>query len=238
MKSQQLEINTICNTCIFATCENGKQIGCMANRLEKFKEQNKALLCDDGFYSISRFCNMYRNQKISVDDAYNQIKSNFGIAIFDDEEKYFDQAISSCKNLSYDKAKIVISIHSNAKNRFGRLFNEVNEFKKLGIDARLFFDIDKKDLELSEKEVFQYLSRCSHLIKMKTSDSIDAEFLENVNKSLNQDLEIFFTYQSDNIYCIPFWVVNQQYLNYHSYDLMASAVVEESKNISMHKKYA
>jgi hypothetical protein len=238
MKSQQLEIKTKCDTCVFAVCKGGVQIGCQAERLEKFKEQGKTEQSDDGFYSINRFCNMHRKEEIAVEDAYNQIACKFGIAIFDDDEKYFNQAAESCKNIAYDKAKIKISIHSKSKNRFGRLFNEINEFKKLGIDARLFFDLEEKSLDSSEKEVFQYLYGCSHLIKLRTSDSIDSNFLEDINKSLNKEMEVFFTYQSNNVNCIPFWIVNQQYLNYHNYDLMAEAVIKESINNSMHKKYA
>ena len=238
MKSQQLEIKTNCENCCFAVVTDDKQTGCMAGRLEKFVGQQKASQNENGYFVVNRFCNMQRKENISVEKAYNQIKSNFGIAIFDQDEKYFDTAIESCKNIQYDKDKFKISIHSNKNQRFGRLFNEINEFKKLGIQARLFFDVEEKHISSSEKEVFQYLYGSSHLLKLKTTDSIEPSFLSSINKSLNDDLEIAFTYQSNDIICLPFWIVNQQYLSYNSYDLLVSSILEESINNSMHKKYA
>lgn len=240
MKSRQLEINTKCETCCFAITDNNKQIGCLANRLEKFKEQNKVAENENGYYVINRFCNMQRSvtNPVTVESAYNAIKSKFGIAIKFEDDAYSNVAIESCKNIQYDKDKLKISIYSNNKDRFGRLFNEVNEFKKMGINARLFFDIIERNTEDSEKDIFQNLYGYSHLIKLNSNQFINPDFLFNINKSLNDDMEVAFTYEDNNIYCLPFWIVNQQYLNYNNYDNMVEAVVKESINNSMHKKYA
>lgn len=240
MKSQQLEINTKCETCSFAITENNKQVGCAANRLQKFTEQGKVKDGENGYFTISRFCNMHRRTNISVDVAYDSIKSKFGIAIFgfDESEDYINTAIESCKKIEYDKHKFRISLYSNKKEHFGRLFNEVNEFKKLGIEARLFFNVVERSIIDSETDVFQYLRGCSHLVKMRSDQSIDPLFLHNINKSLNDDLEVAFTYESNNVYCLPFWIVNQQYLNYNNYDLMTSNIIQESIESSMHKTYA
>lgn len=237
MKSQQLEIKTSCENCSFLISENGKQIGCNAGRLEKFIQQDKATLNENGYYEINRFCNMRRKEKSTVEEAYNKIKSKFGIAIFDEGDN-FEDAIESCKKIQYDKNKFKISIYSKNRKIFGKLFEKVNDLKRSGIDARLFFDIEDRNISSSEKDVFQYLYGCSHLIKINGNTEIDPMFLFNINKSLNDDLEVFFTYELNNVYCAPFWIVNQQYLNYHSYDEMMKAIIEESINSSMHKKYA
>jgi hypothetical protein len=237
MKSQQLEIKTSCQNCSFLISKDGKQVGCNAGRLEKFIEQDKAVFNENGYYEINRFCNMRRKEKLTVEDAYDKIKSKFGIAIFD-EGKNFENIIESCKHIQYDKNKFKISIYSKNKKVFGKLFAKINDLKKSGIDAKLFFDLEERDISASEKDVFQYLYGCSHLIKISDNAQIDPLFLSKIDNSLNNDLEIFFTYELNNVYCIPFWIVNQQYINHYNYNEMTKAIIEESTNNSMHKKYA
>jgi hypothetical protein len=55
-------MKTACEYCIFATrLKNKKQRGCRLDRLDTFKEQEKAELQENGFYLIDGYCNTCRN---------------------------------------------------------------------------------------------------------------------------------------------------------------------------------
>lgn len=241
MKLPQSEIKTNCEKCSFAIFDKNNQIGCAAQRLEKFQALDKASQHSQDektWFLLKRFCNMYREDDTTVEDAYNKIKCKFGIVIFDHDEESSDAAIESCKNIGYDYSKFFVVISSKHHKQFGKRFNQVNSLKEAGIKTFLITSFDKDATTPSlEHEAFLKLNGCSHLLKVNHDQKIPVDFFNNINMSINDDLETILMYEQNNIKCIPFWLVNNEYLNYNNYELMSDSIKDNSIKHSMYKKY-
>jgi hypothetical protein len=83
---------TMCNGCIFATIENWKQVGCLANRSDKFKKQKidgESEKVPD-YYMLDGVCNMYRQDdgeltlEEQLTDQYNKVKPKITYFIIGD----------------------------------------------------------------------------------------------------------------------------------------------------------
>lgn len=242
MKLPLSEIKTNCEKCSFAIFDENNQTGCAANRLGKFQALDKAVQHsedDKSWFLLKRFCNMYREGEASIDEAYNKIKCKFGVVIFDHhDEVSLDTAIQSCKNIEYDKSRFFVVISSKHYKIFGRKFNQINELKNIGIKGALItsFD-DKAEISSIEHEAFSKLYGCTHLVKINHDQEVPKNFFDKINDSVNDKLETILMYEQNNVKCIPFWLVNNTYLEYNNYDLMSDDIKKESIKKSMYKKY-
>lgn len=240
MKSQPLGVSSSCDNCSFAIRNNKKQIGCKAGRLEKFFELNvvQTKMPWDDSYKINRFCNMFRTGNEEVEEVKKQIALTFGIVIYDDSEEFLNSAIKCCKAINYDKSKFKIIVVSKNNHRFGRLFGTIQEFKSLGINAELLFIVDKdEEQHVSEKHAFQKVYNYNYLIKMKTGDSFNPQFLNFVNESINENLDRVIVYETNGINCVQFYTLNNNYLTFNDYDKTVEFIKEQSIKGSMYKKY-
>ena len=90
MKSPQNDkVAMTCKGCKFAKRVGNLQIGCTAKRIKNFKERQECLVVkeDTGtLYGLTRLCNLYRDEdtEITLEEAQNEIKPTFGIAIYDE----------------------------------------------------------------------------------------------------------------------------------------------------------
>jgi hypothetical protein len=239
MKSPLSGVETSCEKCSFAIWKNEQQIGCNAGRLEKFEKlgevQEKRA---NPFYKINRFCNMFRSDEQSIEDARKQISLKFGIVIFDEDEKFSNVAIESCKNLDYDNTKFKIVLASNHNKRFGRLFSTIHEFKSLNINSELVLSLNNENpKQVIEKDVFQKVFGCTHLIKMKTTDKINKSFLKRIDESINDFLERILVHECNGITCVQFYALNNTYLQFNDYDLTVDFLKQKSIESYMHKRY-
>jgi hypothetical protein len=237
MKLPLSGVETSCERCSFAIWENDQQVACKAGRLEKFSElgivQEKRV---NPFYKINRFCNMFRTNNQSVEEARKQIALQFGIVILDEDENFSNVAIESCKNLNYDNTKFKIVLASNHNKRFGRLFSTVHEFKSLNIKSELVLSMIK-DGFVSEKEIFEKTFGCSYLIKMKSTDAINPNFLKRIDEAINDDLETTLIHEMGNLTCVQFYTLNNTYLEFNNYDDTVEFIKQKSIENSMYKKY-
>jgi hypothetical protein len=241
MKLPLSGVETTCEKCSFAIWKNEQQTGCNAGRLEKFKQlgvvvDKKTSL--QPYYKINRFCNMFRSEDQSVEDARKQISLKFGIVIFDEDEKFSNVAIESCKNLDYDNTKFKIVLASNQNKRFGRLFSTIHEFKSLNINSELVLSLNNENpKQVIEKDVFQKVFGCTHIIKVKTSDKINKSFLKRIDESINDDLETILVHEMNNLTCVQFYALNNTYLRFNDYDLTVDFLKQKSIESYMHKRY-
>lgn len=241
MKLPLSEIKTNCEKCSFAIFDKNEQIGCSANRLEKFQTLDKAVKHSEdnkSWFLLKRFCNMYREDEETLDKAYDKIKCKFGIVIFDHDDESTDIAIESCKNIKYDRSKFFIVISSKHTNIFRKRFDQINQLKGLGIASCVVTNVDPLNkIDAIEREAFIKLYGCSHFLKINHDQNIPKTFFDRVNHSVNDELETILMYEFNNVKCIPFWLVNNTYLEYNSYDLMSDDIKQESIENSMYKKY-
>lgn len=238
MKSQQSEIKTNCKDCIFAIYENNVQVNyCKANRLEKFISLNNYKNFKDDekeWYCLTRFCNMYRNEPITLELARSQVETSFGIVIYDyDNLSEIDTAINSIKELDYDKSKIKIVISSHHNKNSAALFNRVKELNETGLCAKFIMTLAKVDID---REAFSNVINCAYIMKINHNDKINKNILKEINDALNLKLEKIIYFESNNIGILPMWYINNEYLNFNDYDLMLSDAKEKAIINNMYKK--
>jgi hypothetical protein len=237
MKSQQSEIRTNCKECVFAEFDNNIQLPhCKANRLEKFIDLNAHIKYKDDtkeWFCLKRFCNMYRNQDVSLEKAKNQIKTTFGIAIYDYENiSNIEKSIKSIKNINYDKSKIKLVITSGHNDNASYLFTYTKALNEIKIKTKLIINFEKTNID---HEAFINLKNCAYLIKMNHDDQINPEMLEAIDNSLNSNLEKIIFFESSEIAAIPFWYANNEYLNFNDYNLLLSHAKQVAINSNMYK---
>ena len=186
-------VETSCKECIFAVYENDTQVGCFANRIEKFKEAKEIIEAYDDekeFYVVSRLCNLYRNQKTHEDldqellIANEQSSLSFDLFIECSDISNLDQE-SILKLLNYKGKFDVRLIHKSS--------NDLHEkYKILDFSRKI---ISKFNIDCP---VTQYLdfNTTMHSILLKTRKSFhvildtvkNENILEKVNNLINNEM--------------------------------------------------
>lgn len=222
MKLQQLEYKSSCEKCIFASYDNDIQVGCKAGRLEKFKVNSEICKRDEKtWFLLKRFCNLYREENISLEEARQQIALKFAIVIYDYEDLENETAIKSAKNIQYDKSKFKIIFSSKHNSKAGCYFDAINTLQQAGINSELVINLCDIDRDYT---AFNKGVGASHFIKMNSSIAIPENLLSEIDKIINDDLEQIIMFEKNSITCLPFWLVNKEYTNYNDYDLMTESI--------------
>lgn len=242
MKLPQSEIKTNCQKCTFAVYTNNQQTGCKTGRLVKFVDRNNAFYNGE-FHILNRFCNMYRENQQSVEIAREQIKSVFGIAIYDDGiESNVEDAISSIYSIDYDKSKLKIIISSTHHEKATYFFEVINNLKRHGFNAE--FVITFKDgLDHIDFNTFNRfidnnpINNPSHLVKVNNNAIIHPSLFKDIDIDINDNLEKIVMFEYKNVVVLPFWIVNKLYLDYNNFDKMTDSIRLETIKYDMYKKY-
>lgn len=226
MKLQQLEYKSSCEKCIFADYNENIQIGCKAGRLDKFKINSDICKSEEKtWFLLKRFCNLYREQEISLEEARKQIALTFSIVIYDYADSAFETAIKSIENIQYDKNKFKVIFSSKYNSKAGTYFNAINNLKRSNINAELIINLNNPDIDYTS---FSKAVGVSHFIKMESSIAIPPDFLNQIDQSINDNLEQIIMFEKSiddkSITCLPFWLVNKEYTNYNDYDLMTESI--------------
>lgn len=238
MKLPLSEIKTNCEKCSFAIFKNDSQIGCKAGRLEKFHDLKKSVEHsenDKKWFILKRFCNMYREKEKSVQEARNEVKLSFGIMIYDNFESDSLESLDSIKELDYDKDKLKIIFITNSQKDISHKASIIQGLINDGFDAQLILNFEES---LFERTAFIKCIGLNYVLKLNTDQKISNDFISKIDKSLNDDLETVLMFECQNVACFPFWFVNQEYLNYNSFDNMIDGLREKTTNANMYKKYA
>jgi hypothetical protein len=238
MKSQlqESQLKTLCEKCTFAQYENGVQKGCAADRIQKFINNGSAFFNNE-FYALTRFCNMYREEQQTVEEARKQIELTFAIVIYDNENaSQLQKAIESIYLLNYNKDKFKIIISSSHNTQASYLFDIVHEFKKNAINSELIINLTNESIDY---DAFVKSVGFSYIVKMNHSSAIDKNFLSYIDEEINDKLNRFIMIEdeSENVLALPFWIVNKTYLDYNNFDLMVDAIRTETTKQNMYKKY-
>jgi hypothetical protein len=208
LDKKTVEIKTICRDCIFAEFneEYTKQTGCKLNRLSKFAAAGLIKdLYDEktGLISveIQRFCNACRNSEWAskYEDPEDKLKKEIElrldfIVIDNEKESWEDDIISSCKSLvnqTIKPRKIIILFYRSTKpivslrEKIISLLKETNIKYEIVNVLRSVPNINNVIDEAITKSNSQYYTLCD------AGDTIDNNFIEKLNKLLNEDLVQF-----------------------------------------------
>lgn len=243
------------------------QTGCKTGRLKKFIEMGKAELPindaefsleeQNNFYNISTFCNHSRDyawvktigkqgasHEELIEQMRHEVKSSFGIVVNmgEEGEEELKQTASSIKNACYPHDKITVIISAEKKNLHTQIYlNVVEDLRNSGINCTLFFHASGFDKSEVEREAFTKVfdDYRTHLCKINAGQVIDTDMMGFVQDVLNEDLEtvVCFEDEVNGVIFISKNLVNNVYLNYQDYDLMAEDMVKESIIQKNYKKY-
>ena len=250
-----------CKDCIF--CETvvssggpfgGPQIGCSANRFNKYIASEKAELAPEGFYSISQFCNLFRDTEWKKDweqsetdlsmteKARSEITAMFGFIILG--EKDIAKTTNSIVGTNYDKSKlrIIFSIESGGESDLGRrlVMDQVNILKKIDIVSQMIIHTSAADrITIDSRCVGPLMGeKCNYIIKTKSGEEIDPDYLNFIDTTINDNLEKYTFFEDGNgIQAIHANVINHSYIEVKDYDLMCEQLREMAIKQGSYKKY-
>lgn len=245
MNSLASEIKTSCVGCCHAEYANGTQLPhCSVGRLEKFIQLGNAKRSeyqyDNGAYHIDRVCNLRGVDDTPNEQARDVIACKFGIAIYDMDNTVSDEAIQSLSAIDYyrGRSKWFYSLISNHPTRTGSLMHYVNTLHAKGIVGEFKMSLRFDGQDLIDKQLFSSLAKhkCTYLVKANHDQPIPSSLLSIVDKSLNDELEQIILYECDGIYVFPFWLINNEYLNYNNIDGFIEAMKEATVDEGFYKQ--
>jgi hypothetical protein len=107
-------INTECKSCVFAGQSNSGEQECYFGRLEIFKEQGKAKENPNGYYTISRLCNLCRNQE-TIDKVYPGLD--------------FDQIAVECREFIVPQVDYVVLVDNDDMDLLNKTIDSIIKSK-------------------------------------------------------------------------------------------------------------
>lgn len=243
MKSKQADqiIRTSCKDCIFATYKDLTQIGCVANRLDIFQQNNAAFEAYDNdkeFYVIERLCNIYRSTKNDdlqkeLSQAYLQVAVNFDIIIDCSNVSTENIFSNNILKLNYPLDKITFHVINSHNIEKYKKTNILDLSRQLKSKMTLYYNYDITLHKLI------YGSRKSFHLIYDMAQNIDINILNNLNDKINNQLIKFTIYEQDGIKCIS----NLAYKVYsfnnaeHIYSKNIDTIINDSIKDGLYVKY-
>lgn len=234
-----------CKECVFATIDDDKQTGCRVGRIDKFIERGEASQSRD-FYELSQFCNMMRPKEwldkvneLGLDElevVEDQIIPIIGICVKDNgSDKQLRDTIDSILEIDYQSPKLKIVISSDDTHSVPKLANLVNVLQTKWRNAEVIFHLlDIK--RAKETEVFQKIAGAPYFIYMDAGQKIKKDFLQIINKSLNEDLDKVVVFDQDGVCAVRGSVMRSCYLEFEDYEQALEFIIHESEKQGAYKK--
>lgn len=246
------------------TDKNGDQTGCLANRLDTFRN----IGCwvgkgsqEDTHYQIDRICNLHRTKEWShydenfeeetlfnKDDLYltkasNEIKTTFGIVIYDNEEAHekLERTMSSLSDTTYDKTKINVVISSTGRReKIYEYLRIVESLKADGFNVQLILNSDFSPKNLKDFEAFSKCANCSYLGACDSGATIASSTLSRIEQTLNENLEKVITFSQDSLFgrvdFVMKSIASSEYLKYNDFQRMLNSIKELCIQNKMHRE--
>jgi hypothetical protein len=191
---------TKCVSCVFCETINGHQVGCKLSRLDKFKNQNKAVLNDDNFYTIQTICNTCRGdawQEANKDynlitKVENEIKIplSFILLNIDKTDNVLDEIAESflqCLNQKNIKPKDIILVIKNSTIDYNELYDML---KNICGDTKfkIVRALTKQDI-LSYVDMGVQKTNSRYYALFDTEDRIPSNLIDVLNDLINYQLK-------------------------------------------------
>ena len=232
-------LQTSCKNCTFAIYDDGTQVGCVANRIEKFDKNNiiEAYDNEKEFYVINEFCNLYRSLawnggKQDLEKALNESALDFDVMIDCNNitQDFKNYILESIQNNSYYKNKRNINLfHSgDVPSEYKSMVLEI--YSKLH-DIKISVCVDT-DMFLHET----VLKSKSNLHLVVSNESFEFDKLNALNNIVNQDLKKFICANCNGTIIMSNMAYRMNYANkpIDNYKTNIKNLVDSSKNIKMY----
>ena len=256
-ETEKATTHTDCKQCIWATIdEKGNQTGCVASRLDKFRNAGAWVdkeSPEDSHYQIDRICNLHRTKEWSHHDedfdgtyltkAAEEIKTTFGIVIYDSEETHekLEQTISSIRDTTYDKTRVRIVISATGhKKAIYQYLRIVDSLKEDGFNVELILNASFSPKRLIETEAFGRCADLDYLAACNSGTTIASNTLSRVEEDLNGKLEKVITFSQNSLFgrvdFIMKSIARSEYLKHNDFQKMIDSVKELCIQNKMHRE--
>lgn len=243
MTSQQKDnvVRTSCKECVLALYENNTQVGCLAERLDKF-DKFEAYDEDKEFYVIERLCNYYRDNKekycegSEIDLRKIQYESLVSFKlIFDCEditEKSRDEVLEYCvhNGSEYDPQKIKIKIyHGKISREQHALIKSILKY----VNGTATFHADNSYLHKDIMKTFE-----SYHVIIKPQLINNQDIILNTNRLVNEEMKKATVIEEDGLFAISnlAYKVTAINNNLNDYNEIVDIVIKESKEMNLYHK--
>lgn len=225
---------TSCKDCLFAIYNGNTQIGCEANRIEKFKNHVIEAYDDEKeFYVLNRLCNLYRfkswnNGEKDLEKARSESSVVFDIIIDCDniDDSMRDDLIDIIKKIGYNKHKItLLRAYNTDRDITAKLMYILHYFPNINIS--MYFEKQETIYSILSKSIGLF-----HVIVNETNYTNLDVFMSKINSYINEDLKQSVLYKSDDKIAILNFALKvlfpNLYLNYdeNMKDLYSRAVAD------------
>lgn len=225
-----------CKECIFSIWLNDLQTGCMAARIEKLANKNKAKLIEEegkSYYTLHQFCNMYRDQDWIdaantkdydelCEKALNEIKPLFGIVLHCNKENTIadiTKTVESLASINYNADKIKIIISDAASHiDYMSIVHLTNIVKNVFPRSESIFHLHD-DIALRDTECFKKIVQAMYFVKILAGNTIDPELFNKIHHIINYDLKQICMFESESTTIIMKKLITECYLEFNNYDL-------------------
>lgn len=207
MKSQPQEsaVKTSCKNCAFAIYENNTQIDCAFGRIEKFKDSvTEAYDNEKEFYLIDRLCTYFRDKKWGYNDNDKDRVKEESAASFDvifNCNEITDQFSDVIKNFLtnnnyYAKKQRVFLAHEYEKPVKDKII-ALSKFLNPNTIVSCCYSFEEFVHEQAMKNKSAF-----HIIVDSKNQEFSSDWLNTINKVLNQDLIRFMVAKINGIFVV------------------------------------
>lgn len=226
-----------CKECVFNVTENGKQVGCQADRLEKLKDKNAAEL-SGSFYELKQFCNMYRNQDVDVETARDHVMPLFGIVVHHALDRSLEDVkttIDSILDIDYPEQKVKVVISSPSTIEHETLVHYTNVLKQKYRAVELVLHLHN-DVPMRDNECFRKLTKSTYFVKIKSGETIRQDLLKEIDRKINDDLFQLCMADAGEATIVLKSLMQQFYYNHANYDEAVNYVKQISLEQDKYEK--
>jgi len=206
MKStpQDQSNKTSCKDCVFAIYEGKTQYGCMANRIEKYKDILIEAYDDSKeFYVVKQLCNLYRDSTwnsgvCDLQRAYNESSVTFDIMIecSNMDKTYHDVIKSEIQKISYPVYKYAITLYhlyKSSKEQREMILDIHSNLDNQNSTISTYFDKSEFLTSLMNKTRSSF-----HILLDENNISDFGIFMNKINDHINKDLAKFILASYNN----------------------------------------
>jgi hypothetical protein len=215
---------------------DGGQVGCKADRLQKFIDRGKATKeAGTTSYELTQFCNLYRSQQVDLDQARKDVMPLFGVVVnhhLSRSQIDIEKSVNALLELDYPPEKVKIILSCPTSQDFELMMHYTNilkqKYRAVELILHLVYDQFTKD-----RECFSKLLQATYFVKFDSGFEIDPNIFSKVDNVLNVDLKQTCMFQSPGISIVLKSVVQEKYYESCDYDktidLIRKIAMEQNK---------
>ena len=248
-KPQDKTLQTSCKECLFSVYEKNTQTGCLANRIEMFKNTARGDIIIDAyddekeFYVVDGLCNYFRppswnEGKTDLDKAIDESQTTFFIVIYADQinEDNLSRIQKSIQEIDYEHSKIsvVISHDLTMEAQHKKIVTKLYEFltQDLNIDTKInaYLSETQQDYEAFRKAQGSYFIR----LIVADNNTVSKHMFRNIDAALNKDAVRAVVFDDGNTVAMAYSVFLIRFKDYEDYNQFESATIVESQSANLY----